>query len=300
MTDQQRGAYTPQQEVPLQFDPRATASRRPLPMALIASATLLVVLMAAVAMYFSRGVRGENEPPRPVGAPVASLKAAPAAGAQPTDAATSGPDVSAAAATTGGAKVPSFAAGPEQPLPRPSASAERLTVQTLQPAPSAAAPTGAKLATAAPAPVAAPVAAPRQALAPTPAPAPDGGLGRVATQTAPAPRPLRPEPLATPRTSVASVRTAAPATPALKGGSVGAAKVQIGAFSSQALAAKGFSDVAGLIPGALSGRGRDVEPVVVGAHTLYRASVAGFPSRAAAEAFCETLKAKGKICFVKS
>ena len=111
MTDQQRGAYTPQQDVPLQFDPRSPASRRPMPMALIASGTLLVVLIAAVAMYYSRGVRGDNEPPRPVGEPVAVLKSAPAATAQPAD--PDSLDVSAPQNVPG--KPPVFAAAPEAP-----------------------------------------------------------------------------------------------------------------------------------------------------------------------------------------
>jgi hypothetical protein len=34
-------------------------------------------------------------------------------------------------------------------------------------------------------------------------------------------------------------------------------------------------------------------------HTLYRTAVTGFSDRASATAFCDALKAKGKICFVK-
>ena len=33
--------------------------------------------------------------------------------------------------------------------------------------------------------------------------------------------------------------------------------------------------------------------------TFYRTSVVGFPSRAAAEAFCRSLSAKGHVCFAK-
>jgi hypothetical protein len=285
MTDQQRGAYTPQQDVPLQFDPRSPASRRPMPMALIASGTLLVVLIAAVAMYYSRGVRGDNEPPRPVGEPVAVLKSAPAAGAQPSDAA----DADVSAPQNVPDKAPVFAAAPEAPKPRPTPAAPtRLTVQTLSAAemnkPEAAAVT---------APAPAKPAAVKTVTTVTPAPQSPAAttVKTVVAKPAPVAKTVAPK-----TATIASTATKSETASASTSG----VRVQIGAFSSAALADKGYSDVAALMPGAIGGHAKHVEPVDKDGSTLYRTSVTGFGDRASATAFCDALKAKGKICFVKS
>ena len=295
MTDQQRGAYTPQQDVPLQFDPRSPASRRPMPMALIASGTLLVVLIAAVAMYYSRGVRGDNEPPRPVGESVAVLKSAPAATAQPTDA-TDGLDVTAPQNVPG--KAPVFAAAPEAPKPRPTPAAPtRLTVQTLsaadmnkpEGAPTVAVPPAAKAAPAVKTPAVKTVTTVATTVAPAPElPATPAAKPAVAKAVTPA-KTTAPKATAI----IAPVKTATPASAA-------GARVQIGAFSSAALADKGYSDVSALLSGSMSGKAKHVEPVDKDGATLYRTSVTGFADRASATAFCDALKAKGKICFVKN
>jgi cell division septation protein DedD len=75
--------------------------------------------------------------------------------------------------------------------------------------------------------------------------------------------------------------------------------VQIGAFSSQALADKGWNDAAAVSPGIAAGKGKRVETVEKDGKTLFRTSVTGFASRADATAFCDRLKAAGKSCFVK-
>ena len=93
----------------------------------------------------------------------------------------------------------------------------------------------------------------------------------------------------------AKAAAAAPA-PAAKHG---VAAVQIGAFSSQALADKGWSDAAAVAPGAAAGKGKSVEKVEKDGHTLFRTQVTGFASRADATAFCAKLKAATKACFVK-
>ncbi|RYF94726.1 MAG: SPOR domain-containing protein, partial [Caulobacteraceae bacterium] len=97
----------------------------------------------------------------------------------------------------------------------------------------------------------------------------------------------------------AKVATApvAPA-PAAKATS-GSYLVQIGAFSSASLADKGWNDAAALAPGAAAGKGKKVETVESGGKTLYRTSVTGFGDKAAAQAFCDRLKAAGKSCFVR-
>ncbi|MDB5466821.1 MAG: sporulation protein, partial [Phenylobacterium sp.] len=79
----------------------------------------------------------------------------------------------------------------------------------------------------------------------------------------------------------------------------GAAGVQIGAFSSQALADKGWNDAVGIAPGPAAGKGKSVERVEKDGHTLFRTTVTGFASRTEAAAFCGKLKAAGKACFVK-
>ncbi len=294
MSDPQRGAYTPPQDVPLQFDARSPASRRPMPMALIASGTLLVVLIAAVAMYYSRGVRGDNEPPRPVGEPVAVLKSAPAAGAQPNDP-SAGVDVYAAQNVPG--KAPAFAAPPEAPKPRPAPAApQKLTVQSM----TAGEMNKPEAATAAP--VVAATAPPKAPVAKV-APAPVVAAQAYPVEAKPAAKSVAVEKTTT--TNVAKNTTVDQSAKAAAAKTVaavapGGVRVQIGAFSSAALADKGFSDVATLMPGSMSGHAKHVEPVDKDGSTLYRTSVAGFSDRAAAVAFCDALKAKGKICFVKS
>jgi cell division protein FtsN len=80
----------------------------------------------------------------------------------------------------------------------------------------------------------------------------------------------------------------------------GAAVVQIGAFSSEALADREWGKAAGVAPGAMAGKGKRVVAVTRddGA-TLYRTSITGFASRDDAVALCDKLKAAGGSCFVR-
>ncbi len=89
-----------------------------------------------------------------------------------------------------------------------------------------------------------------------------------------------------------------PAVPPKKAGG-GAAMVQIGAFSSEALADRGWNDAAAVAPGLAVGKGKQVEAIDKDGKTLFRTSVTGFASRAEAQTFCERLKGAGKSCFVK-
>ena len=148
MTDYDRGAYTPQTDAPLAFDPRRPSERRPMPMALIGSAAVLVILLAGVAMVYRGGVRHAGESPRPVGEPVMAVKTAPtaaqsAASAPPANldvysqaqgAASPAPAVAAPTATTQAASppatapvqiasatpAPTFTPPAEQPAARPA------------------------------------------------------------------------------------------------------------------------------------------------------------------------------------
>jgi cell division protein FtsN len=148
---------------------------------------------------------------------------------------------------------------------------------------------------AATAPVAAPTAA-SAAVSPPPAvkPAP------VAAAPAKAPAPVSPSTAAKPvelKPSVPKPVSTTAAPPARSPG--GTYLVQIGAFSSAALADKGWNDAAALAPGAAAGKGKKVETVASGGKTLFRTSVTGFASRADADAFCSRLKAARKDCFVR-
>ena len=114
-------------------------------------------------------------------------------------------------------------------------------------------------------------------------------------------RPVAAQPQPT-QVAVATPKPPAPkaAMPAIPPKSAaGAAMVQIGAFSSEALADKGWSDAASVAPGLAAGKGKQVEAIDKEGKTLFRTSVTGFSTRAEAQTFCERLKGAGKSCFVK-
>jgi hypothetical protein len=258
MTDQDRGAYTPPTDAPLSFDARQPVrGSRPAPFTLIASGFVLILLVAAIVLFYRTGVRQAGQAPAAVGAPVGPLKADAPAEEQPADPA-AGLQIYKSEDGSETAAAPTFTPPPEQPAPRPAPA----PVQTATLPPAAAPP--ARPAGLKPAQ---PMEAPRVAVAPA-APKP------------PAARPLPAAPVAAP-------------PPA------GSFAVQIGAFSSQALADKGYTD-AGRITGVdIAGKGKRVEPIQKNGSTLFRTSVVGFASRAQADSFCGELKAAGKSCFVK-
>ena len=76
--------------------------------------------------------------------------------------------------------------------------------------------------------------------------------------------------------------------------------IQIGAFSTAALADKGWSDIAKAFPKPMAGKSKSVVPLSKDGATLYRTAIGGFTSKADADAFCASLKAAGKTCFVKA
>jgi cell division protein FtsN len=264
MTQQDRGAYTPQTDAPLAFDARAPrGGRRPLPLALIGSAVVLLVLVGAVVMYYRGGSSAPGQA-KVVGQPVGAVKTAPPADAQNDDP-FSNLDVYASqnVPATAQPAQPTFAPPPEQPQPRPAVEAG-LKVQTVEPSTVHAVPGSA-------APAQAPAAVAQAQPAPAPAPA-----AKVATAPA-APTP-------------------APAAPAAASGG---AAVQIGAYSSTALADKEFGEVAAAFPGPMAGKSKRVEPLSRDGKTLYRGLINGFADRDAAQAFCNQLKAAGRNCLVR-
>lgn len=259
MSDTDRGAYTPPTDAPLSFDARQPVrGARPVPMTLIVSALVLLVLVVAIFMFYRGGVREAGQAPQTVGTPVGEMKAAAPPEARAEDPA-AGLQIYQSESGEPVQGQPRFTAPPEQPAPRVAAA----------PPPPAAAPTTPIGAAPAQLPPAAPAAA---------APAP-----KVVAQA--------PEPAPKPAPAPASKAVEAPA-PAAGGG----ASVQIGAFSSQALAEKGLADAARI---AGAGKGRSIQPIERNGATLYRTTVTGFASRAEAQAYCGKLQAAGKSCFVK-
>jgi len=271
MSEHDRGAYTPPTEASLSFDARQPVrGSRPIPFTLIISVLVLLGLAAAIFIFYRSGVRQAGQPPQAVGAPVAGIKTAPPPEAQPQDPAAGLQIYQGESAQAGAANKPvQFAPPPEQPQARPQPGPANAPIVVTQ----------------------APPAAPAPALRPSiPAAAPPAA---IPTPKAAAPVAKTPPPAAKVEKPVAK---AAPA-PAAK--AAGVAAVQIGAFSSQALADKGWNDAAALAPGQAAGKGKSVEKIEKDGHTLFRTQVTGFASRDAASAFCAKLKAAGKACFVK-
>ena len=318
MSNPDRGAYTPPtDQQPLSFDARQPVrGRGPAPMMLFASALVLVVLIVAIVVFYRSGVSqgASGAAPPVVGAPVGAIKGAAPSEAQPADPA-AGLQIYQQAEGQAPPSQPNFTPPPETPQVRSSPLPPVVAAPPPTPAagPVAALPNSSGLkpnvtATAPPPPAAkAPAPAPVGAKPPAPAavaakPAP------VAVKPAPVaakPAPVAAKPAAAPPVAPkpAAAAPAAPKAttpkPAASGAAAGVASVQIGAFSSQALADKGWNDAAHIAPGAAAGKGKKVEAIQKGGATLYRTQVTGFSSRAAAQAFCSQLQAAGKSCFVK-
>ena len=279
MSDPERGPYTPSD--PFAFHPRTPVRSGPAPVTLIASALVLLAALGAVYFVYKGGVRRHGEPPASVGTAVAEIKSP--AGPPPANAAPAGLVVDREPAVN--ATAPTFAPPPEAPAPLPPAALRRAE------SPAVAAPAAPPVATPAPARV-------RPAEAPAPAPAP------VSAPSAPA---RKAQQLTIASLADEAERDARPVVPARAAvqaapqpaAPAGAAIVQIGAFSSSALAEAGWDDVRRLEPDAMAGKGRRVEPVERGGQTFYRSLVTGFPSRASAADFCDRLRAAARPGKVK-
>ena len=306
MSDHDRGAYTPQSEAPLAFDARRPSERRPLPMTLIASGAVLLVILVALVMAYRSGVRGASDP-KPVGTPVAAIKGPPEPGTTPAPEPAARMDVYAAQNVP--AQAPNFAPAPEEPQPRPAPAAAPAAPPRLQV--HAAPPTRVR------------IGPPEPAATPVPVPTPAERVGAATARTAipagaadrPALRPIqlaRAEPppaaptlreaakVAPPAAKAEAAPAPPPTAPKPKPVATGGTAVQIGAFSSRALAEKGYADAQGLIGGRMAGHARAVEPVERDGKTFYRATLTGFSDHAAAKAFCDELTGKGGRCLIKS
>jgi outer membrane biosynthesis protein TonB len=266
MSDHDRGG--PPHDEPLAFDRRdRPAARGPAPLTLILSVLLLLALAAAIFAFYRGGLSEGARAPKAIGAPVGDLRAAPPAGEGDVDPA-AGLKIYQQAEGEPPPLQPNFTPPPEQPLPRPTAPAP---TGVTPPAPGGGPPP--------PAPV--------TVLSKAPAPEPAKPAAPLAkAEPKPEPKPAAKPPAAAP--------APVPAKPAAAGGP---SSVQIGAFSSAAIAEKEWS--AAVAKGGGSGRGKRIEKVERDGSTLFRTTVTGFPDRTSAQAFCDRLKSAGKSCFVR-
>lgn len=328
MSEPDRGAYAPQNDAPLAFDARQSrgGGRGPAPLTLLVSAIVLMALIVGLLLFYRHGVRHAGQTPELVGAPVGQTKSSPSSDTVANQAASLQVYKAEATPTSETKPPPSFETPPEQPAPLPAArpvqprplviSAEPLrgvTSTSSSPPPAskpavvakAASPHAVKSAPAAPtAPDTSYVAGsafgnhippPRAARPPTAhVAAPPAKPAALAVPPKPA---GAAKPKSSPKTPSVSPETASASTPA-SASSNGAVIVQIGAFSSAALAQKGWNDDAHAVPDAMSGRTRKVESATKDGKTFYRAYVGGFASKADAASFCAALKAKDKPCFI--
>lgn len=284
MSDHERGAYTPPTaDAPLSFDPREPVrGARPIPFTLILSVLVLAALVAAIFVFYQSGVRQAGQSPQTVGEPVAGIKSAAPAEAQPQDPAAGlqiyRSDEGAPVETV----APTFTPEPEQPQARPTPKVVVTQAPPIQAAPAPAAATAQALKPAIPA-----TAVPAQKV--TPPPAPVQKVAVAPPTPKPAPPPLqKAAPAPTPKTTPVPAKVEA-----------GGAVVQIGAVSSTALADKAWSDAVAAAPGLGAGKGKSVQKIDKNGGTLYRTAVTGFGSKADAQAFCAKLQAAGKSCFVR-
>ena len=300
-------------ERPLAFDGYEARPRRgPPPVTLMLSLLVLAGVGGGVAYLYRGGVRAPDGPPEPVGAPLRDVRVA-----APPQAPTADPAAGLSIykddpnATPG---APAFVAPPEQPLPRPSPPVVAApTTNSSIPTPVLAAP--AKSPAAAGAPVVAAMAqGPGAGSTPssptTVKPAKSVKAPTIDTLLAGAPPPVaapRAEMAATApsrrvdTTSTAALNQATSATSlaAKHANPAGGYVVQIGAFSSPALADKEWNSAAGLAPGSMAGKGKRVAQITKDGATLYRTAITGFDTREQAQAVCAKLAAAGRACFVR-
>ena len=295
MSDYDRGAYTPPTEETFAFDARPPEGRRPVPATLIGTLVVLVVLVGAVALFYWSGVRGAGEAPRVVGKPQLQIKTPPPVDAKPVaddgklDVYDEEKGQAPASSKT------AFAPPPEQPQPRPAAPAQAQVQMQAQ-----------VQAQAAPPPV---QAAPAPAAA-KPAPAAAVSGAPLRTAAAPASR-TQPVPAVRPNDAVSNLlaRNEAPAAAAAKkappakaeaapAGAAHGVMVQIGAFSSAAIADEQFARTRAAFASYTAGKAKHVERAEVGGKVYWRTAFTGF-DRAGAKAFCRALIAVKKGCIVR-
>jgi cell division protein FtsN len=160
MTDQNRGAYTPQSEAPLPFDARRTRapSERPVPLTLIVSAVILALIVIALVVFLA------NQPDGSETAEVPAIEAMKTAPDPATPVTQPRPGLQVYTEGQPMPETPAFAPPPEAPAMRPTTPA----APTPAPAPKTD-PVGALTVSAAPKTAPAPKAAPVPTVTPKPA-----------------------------------------------------------------------------------------------------------------------------------
>ena len=261
MSDFDRGAYTPQTDQPLTFDARRQRQAgESQPLPLaLIFSAVILVALIVALILFYRSGVRGAGDPPQPVGTPVTEMKGPPPPEVQPGETTVGLQVYKAPAPGENEPMPTFTPGPEVPEARPTPQA--------QPAPAAQA--------VKPAPV--------QTIAVKPQPI-------MATPQSQA------KPMAAPAKPVVAEKKPA-AKPAVAATS--SALVQIGAYSSNDLASKGWSDIAKAFPKPMAGKSKTIVPVEKDGSTLYRTSIGGFASRSEATAFCEQLKAAGKICIVK-
>ena len=112
-----------------------------------------------------------------------------------------------------------------------------------------------------------------------------------------APKPAAPAPVAPAPAPKAATPAPAPAPAPVA--ATGSSRVQIGAFSTTAIADREYAAVASRFGSFTSGAGKGVEEVTTASgSTVYRTTVTGM-SRDRAVSFCNALKAAGRDCLVR-
>jgi cell division septation protein DedD len=278
-----RGAYTPQSDAPLAFDARSSrrGGSQPMPVTLIISGVILIILVAAMVVFFIHNAHDNGAPPS-AGQSIDAIKSPPLVpDAKPADAGvqigyTQGnPPIPTDANTASASGAPTFTPPPEAPGVRPAPGAT--------PAPGKPQTIDAIL----------------KEAPPKPAPKTSDEIIAAAESAKPAPTMVKPK---------SDVPTVAAPKPAPKVEAKPAPKVatkasgpmvQIGAFSTQALAEQSMNSVAAKVPGRVAGKTLKVEKAEVDGKTLNRALIGGFTSRADADSFCTALKAQGGVCSVR-
>jgi hypothetical protein len=248
-------------EPPLTLDDRRRGprARGPAPVTLIVSFLLLIVVAGGVFFMYRSGVRGAGQAPQPLGAPLGDVRAPAPPQAQTPDAA-AGLTISKDDPNAS-TTAPTLAPPPEAPLPEAP--------------PATAANASAAIASAPPPPR-------------PPAKAAEKGdaIDRLIAEASK----TKTGPAKAPATDVADASAKE---------AEAAAVVQIGAFSSEALADKEWSKAAAVAPGAMAGKGKRVVEVTKDGATLYRTAITGFASQEQAQSLCDRLKAAGGSCFVR-
>jgi cell division septation protein DedD len=278
-------------ERPLAFDgcDAAPPRRGPAPVTLVVSLLLLIGLGGGVFYLYRGGVRAPSGPPAPVGVPIRDVRVAAPPQPQQPDPAAGLSIYKDQPTTTTTQAAPTFVAPPEQPMPRPAPGQEVLVAPTAGPI--AAAP--------ADVPQAKPVktASIDSILATQPATISAKPVVALAKPAAVKPTTAKLA-SATIKPTTATTLTTQSAVPD-KSDKVSGFVVQIGAFSSEALANKSWDGAAGVAPGAMAGKGKNIAPMNKDGATLYRVAITGFSNRADAQALCAKLSAAGRTCFVR-